>query len=306
MLKKIYCFTTSYSRPYHLYNTINNILNQSYNNITYCININIDHESEEILFNDLISDLIDDRLKIMYSYNEQQHINYIKALSLCEDDDNAIYIKIDDDDIYHKQYIKYVIDTFTNNSIDILSSNIYRTINNDQIIKKKMTSIGSWSGDDHPIRFGFPTTYAFNLNGKKAIDKITNQEYKTIHPFEDAVWRTIWRRSDLKSLVVDNDHFTYHIHKKNTSSSHLLNKDPISTHQPYIDNEHCIISQFHHKLWQSYIFLNKRNNRCYHINNDDHGSFTMTNDTITIVWENYNTKEVFIKNKEDGVIYKQL
>lgn len=306
MLKNIYCFTTSYKRPYHLYNTINNILNQSYKDIKYCININIDNESEEILFNDLMHDLRDDRLKILYSYNEQQYINYIKALNLCNDDPDGIYIKIDDDDIYHKQYIEFIVDVFDSTEADIVSSNIYSTINNNEISKNKISSIGNWSGDDHHIKFGFPTTYSFNFRAKQIIHSIKNKDYASIHPFEDAVWRSFWRKHNLKSTIVDNHHFTYHIHGKNVSSSYLLNQNPVIINKSYIDNEHCLIAQFQHKSWESYIFFNKRNNRCYNINNDDHGTFTIKDDSITIFWEDYDARETFVKHKADGIIYKLI
>lgn len=306
MLNKVYCFTTSYNRPYHLYNTINNILNQSYKDIYYYININIDNESEEILFNNLVEDLLDDRLHLLYSYNEKQYINYIKALNLCDNDDDAIYIKIDDDDIYHKQYIEFIVNSFNNSNTDILSSNIYRTINNNQIINKKMTSIGYWSGDDHHIKFGFPTTYAFNNKAKQIIHNISHKDYAIIHPFEDAVWRTFWRKAGLKSTVMDNTHFTYHIHNKNVSSSHLLNNsEAVIVNQSYIENDYCLVALFQHKSWESYIFLNKRNNRCYHINHDDHGTFQIIHDTISIFWEDYDKRETFTKHRNGNLVYRQ-
>ena len=115
------CFTTSYNRPYYLYNIINNILNQSYKNIIYSVNINIDNDHEKPFYLDLLKDFADDsRLKIFFSSPMSQHINYITALTKNINNHN-IFIKIDDDDIYHKNYIDNAIKLYTDTKADIVS-----------------------------------------------------------------------------------------------------------------------------------------------------------------------------------------
>jgi hypothetical protein len=55
----------------------------------------------------------------------------------------------------------------------------------------------------------------------------------------------------------------------------------------YMENDHFILALFQHKWWSSYMYLNKRNNRLYHINNDDHGAFMMDEDKCKVTWDNW-------------------
>lgn len=299
------CFTTSYHRPYYLYNIINNVLNQSYKNIIYSININIDDDGEELLYKNLLLDFSQDsRLRIHFAYNESQHTNYCRAISYCNNYDNSIYIKIDDDDIYHKNYISDMVSEYEKQNKDILSCISNITINNQNIKLEKMESIGLWKGDEHKTQFGMPPTYIFNKKARDIIMNLTDNDIRSVHFFEDAAWRTAWRNHDLSSNILKNSkNFSYHIHGKNVSSAYLL--DPQDKNLLFIDDEYCIIAFFMHPHWSSYIFLNKRNNRLFNINNNDHGKYKiLDNNQIEIVWDNWN-KEIYSKKNNKNSIYFQ-
>jgi len=306
---KILCFTTSFNRPYHLYHTINSILNQSYKDIMYSVSLNIKDKSQIPEYQDLYSDLNDPRLKININVNRDQHTNYLTAMKGFGHTDFDLFIKIDDDDIYHKNYIKNSIEHFTNpaEKIDILSYYCKHHINNN-FIRGRMDNIGKWGPDgDSKIQFGMPPTYIFNKAAYNVIEKITPEQVRQIHMYEDNAWRQYWRKNNLISKVILPDHnmLTYIIHGNNTSSNKWLENE-----KPTIENDHCAIVWTKHPDWNSYIYINKRNNRLYNINNNDHGSYQLVKgdgkEKLIINWDGYPT-ETFAKFYQDkSYIYELL
>lgn len=289
-MSKVLCYTISYNRPYHLYNTINNILNQSYKEFDYSIKINLDKPEEKKDYEKLLQDFKQDpRLKIIYSNNSSQQENYITAINhgIANHD---IFVKIDDDDIYCKNYLETGIKLFTESQADIISFRSYIHINN-QKIYDKISSIGMWNGDiNQKIEFGMPPTYFFNRKAFELIKNISNQDIKKIHLFEDAAWRTAWRKNNLKSIIYDDEIFIYNIHGKNISSQFLYDKNQ-KADEP-MDNEYFALYEFRHPNWKSYVYINKRNNRLYNINNDDHGSYKILDtENIEIKWDSWGTEK---------------
>lgn len=298
---KILCFTTSYNRPYYLYNTINNILNQSYKNIQYCVNININKESEQKIYTELLSDFIDDaRLKLIFNINSDQHTNYLRSIEGFGHTDYDLFFKIDDDDIYLKRYIEQSVILYEKYNVDIISyiSNIH--INNNYLKNESIKSIGIWKPDTQSnIQFGMPPTFIFNKKACDIILKIDIEESKKIHIFEDGSWKTYWRKNNLSSKVIENENlFLYNIHNHNTSSKFLLDTDIYT-----VENNHAIITYAEHPNWNSYIYLNKRNNRIYNINNDDHGSYTIRDGSVIINWDHWG-KEKYTKQYISSKTYK--
>ena len=110
---RILCFTTSYRRPYMLYNCIRNILTQSFADFTYYVNINIDHPNEQGSYKILLEEFkADKRLHIMYTQNASQHQNYLKPINMAGRDKYNVYVKIDDDDIYKTNYLSTVLTAY--------------------------------------------------------------------------------------------------------------------------------------------------------------------------------------------------
>jgi hypothetical protein len=298
---RVLCFTTSYKRPYYVYNTINNILNQTYKDFYYCVNIALNNMEEKSLYEWLLSDFNQDiRLKVIYNKNNHQQINYVNAMKGMDDTDYDLFIKIDDDDIYHKQYIEKSIEIFQKENCDILSFTCKHHINNNKI-KNEIRSIGDWIHDrNSEIQFGMPPTFIFNKKSFDVIDSISLSESRSIHAFEDGAWKQKWRKHNLKSVIKENvDIFTYNIHNNNTSSTFLLDQNPT-----LLDNEFACVAYFNHPHWSSYIYLNKRNNKLYNINNDHHGSFYFQNNQIIISWDDLDHKEIFSKEYVAQKIYK--
>lgn len=299
------CFTTSYKRPYHLYNCINNILNnQSYKDMDYVVGVCVDNKKEENQYKELLKDFTQDkRLKLFFHPNLDQHENYLYAIKQIDRHKYNLFIKIDDDDIYKANYLENLIKNYSTYNTDIISASIKSEINNNIIKEGSFDSIGHWPKDSgNKINFGMPFTYAFNNKALEIILKCTVAELHAIHAFEDPGWRTRWREHSLKSHVIKNSiDAIYNIHGSNVSSSHLLNKpkenNTDSGSKQFIDNEFCTICIFEHSFWSSHVYLNKRNNRMYHIENDDHGAFEiMDDDTIKITWDTWGD-EIFYKHR---------
>lgn len=300
---KINCFTTSYNRPYNLFHTINNILHQDHQDLIYSVVINTNHPDEHESYDKLLKDYTSDsRLRIHYFNNANQHTNYSRALNYCDHEDSSIYIKIDDDDIYHKNYVSKINNIFEELDTDILSFDSYMNINNGTIKRSRMNSIGNWVRDNHNIQFGMPPTYVFNHRAKKIIDNISDNDIKQ-YTFEDMVWREQWRQNNLRSVVLKEDVFIYNIHQHNTSSKFLLDK--FDKYESII-TDHCDINMFKHPHWQSYVIINKRNNRVYNINNNDHGHYVIKDDIITIDWNAWSAENFRRITKNNIVYYEYL
>ena len=306
------CFTTSYKRPYHLYNCISNILNnQSYKNINYVVGVCVDNKKEENQYKDLLKDFIPNkRLKLFFHPNLDQHENYLYAIKQIDRHKYNLFIKIDDDDIYKTNYLENLIQNYCTYNADIMSSSIKSEINNNVIKEGSFDSIGHWPQDSqHKINFGMPFTYAFNNKALEIILKCTVAELHAIHAFEDPGWRTRWREHNLKSYVIHNStDALYNIHGSNVSSSYLLDNKSTENNsekarEPFFDNEFCTICIFEHSFWSSHVYLNKRNNRMYHIENDDHGAFEIVDDNaIKIVWDTWGD-EMFYKHETSNNEY---
>lgn len=300
--KKILCFTTSYNRPYYLYNIVNCILNQTYTNFDYYINISIDSDHEEIMYRELLHDFISDsRLRFSFSHNSNQHENYLKPILMAEKNKPYdIFAKIDDDDIYHKNYLSFMIDNFSQHNPDILSLSDRFLIDNTKIVKKKFTDFaGIWNGDKNKkIQFGLPPTYVFNRKALEIIKDVP-KDYGKIHPFEDAVWRFYWRENNLNSLIINSKGSIFLCYRHDNNISKFIQNNT-GTPQ-YIDTDNALICLFKHYHWSSYVYLNKLNNRVYNINNEDHGTYTIRGDSIVIDWESWG-KETFYKIRQNNII----
>lgn len=91
-----------------------------------------------------------------------------------------------------------------------------------------------------------------------------------------------------KSTNIDKSDIKY---TNNLIGQDIPINDPTKIY--FIDNKYCGIYWFNHPKWQSYVYLNKRNNRAYNINNNDHGKYEHIDDyKIKIIWDQYES-EIF-------------
>ncbi|MBL4934675.1 glycosyltransferase [Clostridium sp. YIM B02515] len=206
---KVLLFTPTYRRPYMLRECILNIKNQSYTDFTHTISIMYDDKSEIENYQYLFDDIIDDRFIIGFNKNNSSFGRYIAALSQSPEPYD-IYIKIDDDDIHKKDYVKTIVEYFETHECDILSSHISSQLNNYFLSKGNYRSLG---GDYPNNNYLMPMTFAFSHKAYEIILGI-----KDNYDHDDLQWRTAWSNCGLKDDNVDNsNNIIWHIHGKNAS-----------------------------------------------------------------------------------------
>jgi glycosyltransferase involved in cell wall biosynthesis len=215
---KALIFTCSYNRPHMLRQCMLNAKNQSYENCIHTVNIVSDGGKDQN-FLPLYDDLLDDKLIVTKGNNNFIHFNNMIAIkSVPNYDEYDVFIKMDDDDIYKKDYVKNIMDFFqANPDVDIVSSRINHQLNGIQMVSGNYDSLG---GNPNSSTYHMPMTFAFN---KKAFDCIVNTPPNEVNWNDDLMWRYKWEDAGLKHMAVDNqEQIIWHIHGKNISTGSFL------------------------------------------------------------------------------------
>jgi hypothetical protein len=214
---KVLCFTTSFNRIKMLRGCIFDIYNQNYDNIHHSINITYNEESDIKIISKLIDDINNENISISFHKNKHQHFNYINSILQVNYNDYDIFVKIDDDDIFKRDYVKVIVDFFSKNKdVDVISSKIKYQLNGSLFKEGDYNNLG---GNPLNCDFKMPQTFAFN---KKALNYILNLE--KIYGFEDHMWRDVWC-DNCNIYEIDNtDNIIWNIHGQNISVSNFLIK----------------------------------------------------------------------------------
>ena len=69
----------------------------------------------------LYRDLINDRLFLSYGKKLHQHINHMEAVKKINIEDYDLFLKIDDNDIYRRHYVKHIVSDFEENKWNFFS-----------------------------------------------------------------------------------------------------------------------------------------------------------------------------------------
>ena len=210
---KVLCYTPSYNRPKMLRSCIQDVQNQSYKNTFHIVNVTLDDITNQENVKYIFNDLSYDNLKIIYTQNNSRnHTNYINTISAIDYTDYDIFVKIDDDDIYKKDYISNIVKAFEKPNYDVLTSKINTQLNGHKIKRGNYNNLG---GDQ---RVKMPMTLAFN---KKALDVLL--DIKPFGKLSDTLWRKEWIKNNMNFGVVDNnENVIWYIHGKNISTSNFL------------------------------------------------------------------------------------
>ena len=172
---KVLIFTCSYNRPYMLRQCILNVKNQSYQDIIHSVNIVSDGGKDQN-FSPLYDDLLDDKLIITKSENKYIHFNEMLAIKNVPNyEQYDVFIKMDDDDIYKKDYVKNIVETFKNNpDISTTSSRISTQLNG--ILMFTDRNYDNLGGNPNNSNYHMPMTFAFNKKGLDCILNIPDEE----------------------------------------------------------------------------------------------------------------------------------
>ncbi|MEH7333233.1 glycosyltransferase [Neobacillus drentensis] len=206
---KVLLFTPSYKRPFMLRQCIHDMKNQSYTDFTHSISIKYDEESEVSNYEILFDDILDDRFIIKYKQDSSHHINALSAITQCPEPYD-IYIKIDDDDIHKKDYVKTIVEYFETHQCDILSSEIGYQLNNYYVSTGTFRSLGGHFPNNS---FLMPQTFAFSHKAFQVLPNIVDNGQ-----VDDLLWRDAWSKNGFKDENVDNSsNIIWHIHGKNAT-----------------------------------------------------------------------------------------
>jgi cellulose synthase/poly-beta-1,6-N-acetylglucosamine synthase-like glycosyltransferase len=222
---KVLIFTPShYKRGAMLRYTLLDVLNQTYPDFTFALSLKID-DFQQVYNNILIDDIKDPRVVYTEQVNHKICFTHYNAMDTIKSvpnyQDYDLFIKMDDDDIYKKDYVKNVVEFFKNNpDTDIVSSKVNTQLNGFTIIRKNSgyETLGRIAKEDHS---NMPMTFAFT---KKALDLIINLTRSEIgSDWEDMAWRRAWIKAGLIHKTVDNSEQTiWNVHGKNTTTSGML------------------------------------------------------------------------------------
>jgi hypothetical protein len=197
---------------------IQDIGNQSYQNIFHAINITHNGNIDEKTTLKTIDDLKTENNSFIFDINQHQHINHLKAIkSVSNYESYDIFVKIDDDDIYKKNYIENIVNFFEHNDVDVISSKIKYQLNGSLVRVFEADNLG---GNPNNCDFKMPPTFAFNLKALKQIETLTN-----IFGFEDNMWRDVWCKTCKIGQIDNTENIVWHIHGKNISTSDFLLKN---------------------------------------------------------------------------------
>jgi hypothetical protein len=218
MKKKVLCFTPSLDRLKMLRSCVLDISNQSYQNIFHSVNVTLNQrENKESYMMKVLDDLKTEKNSFIFTHNQHQHHNHMNAIFAVNDyEEYDIFVKIDDDEIYKKDYIRTIVNYFENNDVDVVSSRMKYQLNGNLVRLGDYHNLGA---NPEGCDFKIPSTFAFNL---KALNLI--KDIQRMYGFEDNMWRDAWC-NNCKIAEVDNtENVIWYIHGKNTSTADFLIK----------------------------------------------------------------------------------
>ena len=217
-MKKVLCFTPSLGRLKMLRSCIQDISNQTYQNIFHSVNITINQVvNREIDMLKIFDDLKSDKNSVIFTPNQHQHNNHMNAIFAVNNyDEYDIFVKIDDDEIYKKDYIMTIVKYFEENDVDVISSKMKYQLNGNLFRIGDYNNLGA---NPENCDFKMPSTFAFNLKALKLI-----KDLNTTYGFEDNMWRDVWCDNCKIGEVDNTENVIWYIHGKNVSTADFLIK----------------------------------------------------------------------------------
>lgn len=251
--------------PYHF---IQNIIEQSYKNIYYILNIFVLSKEEEIKYKKILKNLISTNVKINFFFKDLDNIdNQLIGFSSPDYKNYNTFLYINARGLYLSDYIKTIIDSYNHNT-DIIFIKFH---------------------DNKNIN-----SYILN---NKAIDILIKNKY---HTYNDN-----WSAAISEHSLTNKEVYSDYCFILNTPDK-ISSKNTEATHQ-LIENDFFVLCVFEHHYWSSFVYLNKRNHRMYNISNDDHGSFEIQdNNSIQISWDTWGGETFYKKYDGDNIYYYSI
>lgn len=231
-MTRVLAFTCSRYRPLFLRHCVLQFQKQTYP-VDHAIYVNAPGNPPEEVYNytDLLKDLEPtppQKLFLGYGPSLTPHQNYLGALDFAPWETYDLFIRIDDDDIYLKNYVEKVVLDFEKNHWDLSGSFAQSQINGHRYSKdSRLTHLGLHPED---IELGVPGmmsgTFAFSPKTMHFLKAIPHIDPGQRNWWEDVLWRRlIAQQKDMTIHVRENSSYIYNIHGENVSTGKLLKKD---------------------------------------------------------------------------------
>tara|TARA_B100000575_G_C23132878_1_gene657484 strand:+ start:871 stop:1797 length:927 start_codon:yes stop_codon:yes gene_type:complete len=220
MKNELTIFITTYERPNYLIECLNNLNNQTFKNFKVIILDNSKKDNYSRVVNNNFN------FKLNYKKNKN-NIGSVKNIfqAFLWNIDTPYFMIFHDDDLMHKDYIKYCINKMNsdseicwigcNSSKKKLKNNNIKKIK-EKIVNKKELILAIFSG----INFTYSSIiYNKNNINKLNIDKYYH-EYSIIH---DRPLIIDFIKDYMKVCIISNKFIFYRVHEKQDSKSGILN-----------------------------------------------------------------------------------
>jgi len=286
-VSRILCFTNFNHNPSGLLKYIHEIKDQTYTgNIDYLINIFVESREQENTYKDILKNYyINNIIKICFSKNTPSDIDDVTydlgLLKSISPEQYNTFICCDPSFSYNANHIENLIALYADKPCDVLQ------ITNDKTIKE---NLDLYKNSNHKYNFIF---------NNKSLDVILASDQQIYEK-----WIDIWSEHKIKIRQLGHVSTLFQIYKANTGTVAQKTSDSHDNYYKNIENDHFAICIFEHNYWSSFVYLNKRNNRMYNIDNDDHGAFEIKDDnTINIKWDTWGDEIFYKKYDNENYFY---
>jgi hypothetical protein len=157
-------------------------------------------------------------LTLRYGRSGTQQFNHMQALELADLDRYDLFLKIDDDDVYRRDYIQAVAANYLEYRWDFSGTHAHGIIDGEKWRTNKGCSHLGMEPRDIELGVAemMPSSYAFT---RKALDAI-RMIPASIDRNEDILWRrSLTENEQIKKHVRESSGMAYHLHGRNVSTS---------------------------------------------------------------------------------------
>lgn len=218
---RMLAFTCTMGRPFFIRCCALQIQQQTYpvDHVIYINHPDAQDRSDPYNYISLLEDIAPQHgtITIRYGRSGTQQFNHLQALALAAHDDYDLFLKIDDDDVYRRNYVRNVALDQQKNDWDFSGTHAQGLIDGPRW--GKLNRVSQLGMEPEDIRLGvaemMPSSYSFNQKALNVIREIP----VSINANEDILWRRKLNTDEtIKVHVRKQSGMAYHLHGKNVST----------------------------------------------------------------------------------------
>ncbi len=177
-----------------------------------------DHSASHA-YEKILGDLDEPRVRISYGPTKSPHGNYMATIEQICIEDYDLFLKIDDDDIYFRNYVADVVSDFELRRWDYSGSSSEVHLNGHRVVADCLQCLGLADEDrELGIPEIMPPTLALSRKAIRAMLEVHDSG-----GWEDVLWRRhLAKIAGMKMSVRPVSNFIYNIHGRNASTGSWL------------------------------------------------------------------------------------